>query len=70
MIYDFTELTCTNLMIKLRIMVKKLKPGDLFEFFTTREGATNVESTFRKKMLVTSEEQEPNKYKISIQLKS
>lgn len=69
LIQDFTDLTCTNLMLKLKILIKKLKPGESLEFFTTREGATNVVSTFQKKMLLKTEEQAPNKHKISLQLK-
>ena len=46
---DFTSVTCTNLMIKLKIWSNKLKPGESIKFLTTREGDTNLKSAFNNK---------------------
>ncbi|MCQ8893609.1 MAG: hypothetical protein NQU46_03110 [Methanolinea sp.] len=43
---DFTELTCTNLMIKLKILLNKLPPGDAVAFYATREQVDNTCSPF------------------------
>lgn len=43
---DFTELTCTNLMIKLKILLSKLSAGDHVAFFATREQVDNTCSPF------------------------
>lgn len=43
---DFTELTCTNLMIKLKILLSRLPPGDSVTFFATREQVDNTCSPF------------------------
>jgi hypothetical protein len=43
---DFTELTCTNLMIKLKIMLNRLPPGDALAFFATREQVDNTCAPF------------------------
>jgi TusA-related sulfurtransferase len=43
---DFTELTCTNLMIKLKILLTKLTPGDTLTFFATREQVDNTCAPF------------------------
>lgn len=43
---DFTDLTCTNLMIKLKILLKKLEAGGGLAFFATREQVDNTCSQF------------------------
>jgi TusA-related sulfurtransferase len=43
---DFTDLTCTNLMIKLKILLKKLAAGEELIFFATREQVDNTCSQF------------------------
>lgn len=43
---DFTDLTCTNLMIKLKILLKKLEAGGELKFFATREQVDNTCSQF------------------------
>lgn len=45
-VHDFTELTCTNLMIKLKILLNKLFPGDTVVFYATREQVDNTCSPF------------------------
>lgn len=39
---DFTELTCTNLMIKLKILLNRLPAGEAVAFFATREQVDNT----------------------------
>ncbi len=63
---DFTNLTCTNLMIKLKVLTKKLPPGEQLEFITTREGHDNVHKAFRKNFDYTSREEEPNRWWVRI----
>jgi len=43
---DFTDLTCTNLMIKLKILLKRLSSGEELSFFATREQVDNTCSQF------------------------
>ncbi len=65
-VQDFSSLTCTNLMIKLKILLKNLKSGQSIQFYSTREQSDtisplgkNKEYIFEKQML------EPNKFLIS-----
>lgn len=46
--YDFTDLTCTNLMIKLKILLKNLPKGEKVNFFTNREQYDNIKKPFAK----------------------
>ena len=43
---DFTELTCTNLMIKLKILLSRQPAGESIRFFATREQVDNTCSQF------------------------
>lgn len=45
-IVDFTDLTCTNLMIKLKILLSKQQTGEPLTFFATREQVDNTCSQF------------------------
>ena len=45
---DFTGLTCTNLMIKLKIILKKLGNGEVTEFIANREQFDNIQKPFSK----------------------
>lgn len=45
---DYTELTCTNLMLKLKIRLKKLSNGSSIEFYSTREQYDNIRKPFSK----------------------
>jgi len=45
---DFTELTCTNLMIKLKILLNKLPTGEKITFYATREQVDNTCSPFSR----------------------
>ncbi|MBD3350128.1 MAG: hypothetical protein GF364_01425 [Candidatus Lokiarchaeota archaeon] len=60
-IADYTDFTCTNLMIKLKILTNRMKKGEMLEFLTTREGNDNLETTFNKKYFrYQSFQKEPN----------
>ncbi|MBD3254609.1 MAG: hypothetical protein GF383_05925 [Candidatus Lokiarchaeota archaeon] len=48
-IRDFSNLTCTNLMIKLKILLKKLNKGNKLEFYSNREQYDNIKKPFSKK---------------------
>jgi TusA-related sulfurtransferase len=45
---DFTDLTCTNLTIKLKILLKKMAPGNEISFLATREQVDNTCSQFAR----------------------
>jgi len=45
-IVDFTDLTCTNLMIKLKILLSKQVKGESLKFYATREQVDNTCSQF------------------------
>lgn len=64
---DFTELTCTNLMIKLKILLKRLSPGDFLAFFATREQVDNTCSPFKGQgYQVTWNQASDNQYLVRI----
>ncbi len=67
-IQDFTNLTCTNLMIKLKILLKSLKSGQSLKFYSTREQSDTVTPLGKNKDLKFEKQMlEPNKYIISFQ---
>lgn len=45
---DYTTLTCTNLMIKLKILLKKLPSGEKIRFYSNREQYDNIKKPFNK----------------------
>lgn len=47
-VQDFTQFTCTNLMLKLKILLKKLRSGEILHFLSTREQYANIEKPFSK----------------------
>ena len=66
-IADFTGLTCTNLMIKLKILMNKLDSGNILNFYSTREQMDNIVQPFSKKPYkFLSEKIANNHYHISI----
>lgn len=48
-IYDYTNLTCTNLMLKLKIQTNRLKNNHFLEFYSTREQHDNIKTPFSRK---------------------
>ncbi len=64
---DFTELTCTNLMIKLKILLSKLPTGNQVAFFATREQVDNTCAPFSGQGYQVSWKQEAeNRYLVRI----
>lgn len=64
---DFTDLTCTNLMIKVKILLNRLAPGDALAFFATREQVDNTCAPFSKQGYQVSWDQEAeNQYLVRI----
>jgi hypothetical protein len=45
---DYTSLTCTNLMIKMKILTQRLQSGQSLKFLTTKEGNANLSGAFNK----------------------
>lgn len=67
-VLDFTNLTCTNLMIKLKILTFKMKKGENIQFLTTREGENNLSNPFSKSQYIYSASKiKDNTYHVKIQ---
>ena len=65
---DFTEFTCTNLMIKLKIITKRMTQPDQMEFYSTREQFENIKKPFSKNPYsLQGNKIEDNKYHVIIQ---
>lgn len=45
---DYTSLTCTNLMIKMKVLTQKMETGQSLKFLTTKEGNSNLSGAFNK----------------------
>lgn len=66
-ITDFTDLTCTNLMIKLKILLKKLPPGEEIAFYATREQVDNTCQPFtRQGYQVTDKQVADNQFLVTM----
>lgn len=66
-IRDFTHHTCTNLMLKLKILFKKLKSGDTLHFYSNREQHDNIQKPFSKPPFsLAADKVDDNKYHIKI----
>ena len=64
---DFTDLTCTNLMFKLKILLNKLTPGDTLTFFATRAQVDNTCAHFSSNADQVARDQEAeNRYLVRI----
>ena len=67
-INDFTNFTCTNLMLKLKILLKKLRTGDFLHFYSTREQHDNIQKPFSKPPFsLNVDKVENNKYYVRIE---
>jgi hypothetical protein len=65
---DFTDLTCTNLMIRMKILLNKLHRGDSVSFFATREQVDNTCTLFSAKgYRVSWEEKSQNRYMVTME---
>ncbi|MCU0631855.1 MAG: hypothetical protein MUC66_02630 [Methanolinea sp.] len=66
-IADFTDLTCTNLMIKLKILLKKQVDSEPLEFYATREQVDNTCSQFTHQQYEVNWDQSgENQYLVSM----
>lgn len=45
---DFSDLTCTNLMIRLKIILKKTPDGKALEFLVRRDQKDTIEEPFSR----------------------
>ena len=64
---DFTELTCTNLMVKLKILTKRMIQNEQIEFFSSREQFDNIKKPFSKNHYsLEGNKIEDNKYHVII----
>lgn len=46
LVQDLSDLTCTNLMIRLKILMKKTPPGSAIEFIIRRDQKDTIEVPF------------------------
>lgn len=64
---DFSDLTCTNLMIRLKILMKKTPPGTPVVCFVRRDQKDTVEVPFsRSGYDVLSHKADTNRYRMSL----
>ncbi len=47
-IHDLSDLTCTNLMIRLKILLRKTPPGSAIEFMIRRDQKDTIEVPFSR----------------------
>ena len=65
---DYRDLTCTNLMLKLKIKTKKMNIGEEFFFHSNREQWDNIQKPFsNKKFKMRYQKLEPNNFLVGIQ---
>ncbi|MBD3188527.1 hypothetical protein GF325_16975 [Candidatus Bathyarchaeota archaeon] len=64
---DFRDLTCTNFMIKLKILVNKMKAGESMKILSTREQFQNLpKKIFKNPLTLKHELLEANKYLLHV----
>lgn len=64
---DFSDLTCTNLMIRLKILLKKAPPGTPVVCLVRRDQKDTVEVPFsRSGYDVTIHKADTNRYRVSL----
>ncbi|TXT62276.1 MAG: hypothetical protein BAJALOKI3v1_630013 [Promethearchaeota archaeon] len=64
---NYVDLTCTNLMLKLKINLKKLGEGKVLEFYSNREQFDNIKKPFSKNgYQIEANQVDDNKYHIRI----
>lgn len=67
---DLSDLTCTNLMIRLKIMLKKSSPGSAIEFIIRRDQKETIEVPFsRTGYKVTINKIDNNRYRANLEKK-
>ncbi len=64
---DFSHLTCTNLMIRLKMLLKKVPSGTSVECYVRRDQKDTVEIPFsRSGYLVEVHKADTNRYRVSL----
>jgi hypothetical protein len=64
---DFSDLTCTNLMIRLRMLLKKAPKGVAVECYVRRDQRDTIEVPFgRSGYLVEVYKADTNRYRVSL----
>jgi len=64
---DFSDLTCTNLMIRLKMLLKKTPAGTPVECYVRRDQKDTVEVPFsRSGYDVTIQKADTNRYRVSL----
>ena len=64
---DFSDLTCTNLMIRLKILLKKAPAGTPVVCYVRRDQKDTVEVPFsRSGYAVTIRKADTNRYRVSL----
>lgn len=64
---NYVDLTCTNLMLSLKISLKKINEGEVLEFYSNREQFDNIKKPFSKKgYKIEGNQVDHNKYYIKI----
>jgi hypothetical protein len=64
---DFSDLTCTNLMIRLKMLLKKTPPGTPVECYVRRDQKDTVEVPFsRSGYDVKIHKADTNRYRVSL----
>jgi hypothetical protein len=69
-VHDLTDLTCTNLMIRLKILLKKLPPKETLLFIVRRDQRETIEDPFsRDGYLVQVERIDRNRFHVRMKKK-
>jgi len=69
-VQDLSGLTCTNLMIRLKVLLKKTPPGDTVECYVRRDQRDTIEVPFaRSGYLVKVLPAGTNLYRVSLKKK-
>ncbi len=64
---DFSDMTCTNLMIRLKMLLKKTPAGTPVECYVRRDQKDTVEVPFsRSGYDVTIQKADTNRYRVSL----
>jgi hypothetical protein len=67
---DFSDLNCTNLMIRLKILLKKTQDDTALEFFVRRDQRDTIEEPFsRGGYTVTIRKVEANRFLVTLKKK-
>lgn len=68
---DLTLLTCTNLTIRLKILLKRLPPGEPLEFIVRRDQRDTIDEPFtRAGFVVTVLKIERNRFLVRMKKKA